>query len=87
MKELENLLDYDESLKMFNEFNIELGSNYDHITKEIRIRSKCNWHEHGEKSSGRKFFLNLENQPGTQSKVPKLISGNEEIVHFIKKHD
>ena len=27
----------------------------------IRIRSKCNWYENGEKSS--KFFLNLEKEP------------------------
>ena len=33
----------------------------------IRIRSKCDWYEHGEKSS--KFFPNLEKTRSTQSTI------------------
>ena len=36
----------------------ELDAIYDRIAEGIRIRSKCNWYEHGEKLT--KFFLNLE---------------------------
>ena len=37
LKELENILDNDESWKVYNEVNIELDSIYDHIAKGIRI--------------------------------------------------
>ena len=47
---------------------IKLGSIQDHIVKEIWIRSKCDWHEHGKKHRG------------TQSAIPKPISGHEEFV-------
>ena len=78
LKELKNLLDNDESLKVYNEVKIELDSIYDNIAEGLRIRSKCDWQEHGEKSS--KIFLNLEKQRGPHSKIQKLISGNIEIV-------
>ena len=40
------------------ETNEELDKIFQEKTNGIRIRSKCNWSEHGEKSST--FFLNLE---------------------------
>ena len=47
------------------------------ILEGIRIRSKCNWYGHNEKST--KFSLNLEKQRGTEIKsflrhlnIPKL---------------
>ena len=78
MKPFANLLVNDESLKLYNEVKIEPESIYDHIEEGVRIKSKCDWHKHGEKSS--KFFLNLEKQCRTQSKIRKLISGNVKIV-------
>ena len=36
----------------------KLETIYDHTADGIRIRSKCEWYEHGKKST--KFFLNLE---------------------------
>ena len=35
---------------------------YDHIAEGVRLRSKCDWYEQGEKST--KFLLNLEKQRG-----------------------
>ena len=32
-----------------NTYNKELDSIYDEIAEGIRIRSKCDWYEHGEK--------------------------------------
>ena len=55
-----------------------MDSIYDNIAEGIRVRSKCDWHEHEGKSS--KFFLSLEKHRGTQVKIRKLISGNIEIV-------
>ena len=42
----------------YNIIKNELDAIYDRIAEGIRIRSKCNWYEHGEKLT--KFFLNLE---------------------------
>ena len=46
----------------------------------IRIRSKCEWHEHGEKST--KFFLNLEKWRDVQSRIRKLIVEEKEITYL-----
>ena len=42
---------------------------YDHIAEGIRIRSKCEWYEHGEKST--KFFLNLQKKARRPKPDPK----------------
>ena len=43
----------------------------------IRIRSRCQWYEEGEKSS--KFFLNLEKFNVVQSQIRKIIVSDQEI--------
>ena len=43
----------------------------------IRIRSKCNWYENGEKSS--KFFLHLEKYRGTQGCLRTIIVNKKEL--------
>ena len=53
---LEKCLDKDDNLSKYNAIKNELDAIYDHITEGIRIRSKCEWHEHSEKST--KFILN-----------------------------
>ena len=45
--------------------------------RSVRVRSRCQQHEEGEKSN--KFFLNLEKVRGSQGKVRKLIASNHEI--------
>ena len=40
----------------------ELEDLYDHIVTGVKIRSKCDWYQYGEKST--KYFLNLEKQKG-----------------------
>ena len=55
----------------------ELDEIYDHIAEGIRIRSKCDWYEHGEKST--KFFLNLEKQRGSQNAIKILVIDDKEI--------
>ena len=44
----------------------KLDKIYQEKANGIRIRSKCNWYGHGEKSS--KFFLNLEKSRVVQNK-------------------
>ena len=60
-----------------NIYGKELESIYDHIAEGIRIRSKCDWYEHGEKST--KFFLNLEKKSGNQNHIRKLIIDEKQI--------
>ena len=58
LKELEGNLNTEDNIQSYNIYKKELNSIYDHITEGIRIRSKCDWYEHGEQST--KFCLNLE---------------------------
>ena len=55
----------------FDDHYLECKNNlqqiYQEKTNAIKIRSKCNWYEFGEKSS--KFFLNLKNQHVLQNQV------------------
>ena len=55
----------------------ELDEIYDKIAEGVRVRSRCQQYEEGEKSN--KFFLNLEKVRGSQGKVRKLIVSNHEI--------
>ena len=55
----------------------DLEEIYDNIAEGIRIRSRCQWYEEGEKSS--KFFLNLEKFNGMQSQIRKIIVNDQEI--------
>ena len=70
LKILEKSLDEDKNLSKYDAIKNELDEIDDKITKGIRIRSKCDWHEHSKKST--KFFLNLEKQQGPQN-TKKLI--------------
>ena len=78
LKILEKCLDKDDNLSKYNAIKNELDAIYDHITEGIRIRSKCEWYEHSEKST--KFFLNLEKQRGAQNTIKKLIVDDKEII-------
>ena len=53
LEKLEGKLDED-NLSKYNSVKNELDEIYDHIAGGTRIRSKCDWYEHGEKS--KKFF-------------------------------
>ena len=66
-----------ENLRKFERLKSDLELIYDHIAEGIRLRSKCDWYEQGEKST--KFFLNLEKQRGNQNRIRKLIVNQKEI--------
>ena len=80
LKNLENNLTSEENRKLQNHYKNKLEIIYDHISDGIRIRSKCEWYEHGEKST--KFFLNLEKQRDVQSRIRKLIVEEKEITYL-----
>ena len=50
----------------YNDCKPQLEQIYKIKANGIKIRSKCEWYEHGEKSS--KFFLNLEKSRAIQGK-------------------
>ena len=71
--ELENKLKVFEANSVFqcdNEY-LDCKERLDNLYQEqingIRIRSRCDWHEYGEKSS--KFFLNLEEPRAIQGHI------------------
>ena len=70
------------------EINGKLDKIYQEKTNAIRIRSKCNWYEHGEKSSN--FFLNLEKSRAVQNQIRNILIDNIEINNqkdVNKEHD
>ena len=86
LKELEGNLNTEDNLQSYNICKNELESIYDHIAEGIRVRSKCDWYEHGEKLT--KFSLNLEEKRGNQNQIRKLIIDQKEIdgdVEIFKK--
>ena len=50
---------------------------YEEKAKGIKIRSKCNWYEHGEKST--KVFLNLEKHRAIESQTHSVIINQDKI--------
>ena len=60
----------------------KLDKIYEQKINGIRIRSKCDWYEHGEKSS--KIFLNLEKTRSTQSTI-RNITKDKKTLLVIKK--
>ena len=78
MKELEAKANF-----KFDDHYLECKNNLEQIYQEkangIKIRSKCDWYEFGEKSS--KFFLNLEKQHVLQNQVQTLLFGQNEITN------
>ena len=77
LKELDVNLNTKDNVQSYNIYKKELDSIYDHIAEGIRIQSKCDWYQHGEKST--KCFLNLEKKRGNQNQICKLIIDEKEI--------
>ena len=51
---------------------------YENIAEGIKVRSRCQWYEDGEKST--RCFLNLEKSRAEKSTIKKLEIDNKEIV-------
>ena len=64
-----------------NEYYLEckqkLQNIYNKKVNDLRIRSKCNWYENGEKPT--KFFLNLEKYHATQGCLRTVIVNKKEL--------
>ena len=57
--------------------NLELENVYDKKTEVAKIRSKCEWYQHGEKP--KKFFLNLEKEKAINTTVRRLTDEVKDI--------
>ena len=55
----------------------ELEEIFDSIAEGVKIRTRCQWYEEGEKST--KFFLNLEKKRGSQGLFHKLFVNDREL--------
>ena len=77
IKTFEENLTNNESIEDYLECERDLNYIYDQKVEGIKIRSKYNWYEDGEKSS--KIFLNLEKNGAiqNQTRLPKI--GGKEI--------
>ena len=72
LKNLQTNLNSEENRKLlYNHCKNDSESIYDYITDEIKVKSKCEWYEHGENST--KLFLNLEKKRYVLDRVQKLI--------------
>ena len=81
LKKLENNTNYIENLEYIDCRN-KLDKIYEQKINSIRIRSKCDWYEYGEKSS--KFFHNLEKTRATQSTI-RNITKYKKPIYVIKE--
>ena len=77
LKNMEKDLDTTKTFKLYTKCKEELDAIYQNIAEGIKIRSKCNWYEQGEKST--KYFLNLEKKNAIQGQIRKLFNNNKEI--------
>ena len=76
LEKLENNTNCIENLEYIDCRN-KLDKIYEQKINGIRIRSKCDWYEHGEKSS--KFFLNLEKTRSTQSTIRNITKDKKNL--------
>ena len=58
-------------------WKLRLEEIYEIKANGVKIRSKCDWYEYGEKSS--KFFLNLERNCFILNQIRKLIKEEKEL--------
>ena len=67
LENLENNLESSNNLRKNESLKNDLELILKNIAEGVRIRSKRDWHEKGEKST--KFFLNLEKQRRNQNRI------------------
>ena len=77
IKHLESDLKNQNGNEEYDECKNKLEQIYQEKVDGIRIRSKCDWYEYGEKSS--KFFLNLEKNRATQNHIRTILSNEKEV--------
>ena len=82
LKLLEQKNDLDKNNTEYDQCKQELSKIYDEISNGIKVRSRCEWYEFGEKSN--KFFLNLEKHRASQNTIKKIFCDGKEITDINK---
>ena len=93
LKTLQENLHFNDNFEKYNIFITKLEQIYDDIAEGIKVRTKTQWYEGGEKSSN--FFLNLEKTKATRGIIKKLCTDdhtewkdqvkiNKEIENFFR---
>ena len=82
IKNLEQNINNEDKFNDYKTAKGELENFYDNIATGVKIRSKCNWYQYGEKST--KYFLNLEKQKAVNGTVKKIIKNDIEIIDQLK---
>ena len=77
IKTLEQNFKNEEDFNAYSLYKLELENIYDKKAEGAKIRSKCEWYQHGEKPT--KFFLNLEKQKAINTTVRHLIDNDNDI--------
>ena len=77
IKTLDQSLKNEEDFNAYNLCKLELENIYDKKAEGGKIRSKCEWYQHGEKPT--KFFFNLEKQKAINTTVRHLIDDDKDI--------
>ena len=69
----------------FNEYETakdELENVFDDIAAGVKIRSKCDWYQYGEKSTN--YFLNLKKQKAVNGTVKEIIKNDIKVNDQLK---
>ena len=77
LKLLESSLENDACVFEYSQCKKQPEKIFLNISESIRVRSKCQWYEEGEKSTN--FFFKQEKLYGLQGKVCKIIVNSKEI--------
>ena len=85
LKSLEKNINSENDKAEYENCRQELNKIYHEISIGIKIRSRCDWYEFGEKSN--KYFLNLEKHRASQNTVKKIISDKKEITDIGRIND
>ena len=74
---LEQDIDSEEKFDEYEKTMNELEKIYDNIAEGVKVRSKCSWYQHGEKST--KFFYGLEKENALRRTIETLLEDGKEI--------
>ena len=80
IKTLEQYLKNEDNFNAYNLCKLELENIYDKKAEGVKICSKCEWYEHGEKPT--KFILNLEKQKAINTTVRYLTDDDKDITNL-----
>ena len=80
IKTLEQNFKNEEDFYAYNLCKLQFENIYDKMAERAKIRSKCEWYQHGEKLT--KLLLNPEKQKAINTTVKNLIDDGKDITYL-----